>query len=163
MKALAGGILDHIADGVPPSSIAVIADDRVMRERIRHALEEHGCRVEDFRKGRGERRIDIFDQSVKLLSIPSAKGIEFQVVYVPAVTEANFPSSGDDPEAADRARRALYTAMTRCTWELHLSATEKGFSALLIELGNSCAEIRWGLRTKARVARGNLVVVGSER
>lgn len=134
LDAVALSIADRIAAGLSPSLIAVLIDDKRVRAKLRGKLDELEVRSEDFTKSRADRRIDIFDQSVKLLTVASAKGIEFQVTYVPLVTETNFPSGDDDGETADRARRILYTAMTRCAWELRLSAHGSSRSALLREL-----------------------------
>lgn len=134
LDAVALSIAERIAAGLSPSSIAVLIEDKEIRRMLRDRLEELEVRVEDFIKAGTDRRIDIFDQSVKLLTIASAKGIEFQVTYVPSVTETEFPSNDEDGETADRARRSLYTAMTRCAWALHLSAHGPNLSGLLSEI-----------------------------
>jgi hypothetical protein len=134
LDEIAFAIAEHIQEGVPPSSIAVLLDDQRQRAALRGKLEVLECRTEDFVKTKRERRIDIFDQSVKLLSVASAKGIEFQYIFVPGVTTAAFPATDQDGETADRARRVLYTAMTRCAWGLHLSAPAERASGLLREL-----------------------------
>jgi superfamily I DNA/RNA helicase len=123
-----------IGDGVPPSSIAVLIDNLAARRILRGKLEELECSTEDFIKPGADRSINIFEQSVKLLSVASAKGIEFQYVFVADVTAANFPAEDEDGETADRARRVLYTAMTRCSWNLQLSASGRQHSPLLSEL-----------------------------
>jgi superfamily I DNA/RNA helicase len=147
LDAVALDIAERIADGVPPSSIAVLIDDVERRRALGKRLEMLECRSEDYVKSRNDRRIDIFEQSVKLLNVASAKGIEFQLVYVPGVTEDRFPSADDDGETADRARRALYTAMTRCAWDLRLSAAGADRSGLLAELDKGCVEQREGPAT----------------
>lgn len=130
-----------LEQGWPASTIAVVLDDPVLRKRLRALLHETlGCPSEEFFKPKGERRIDIFEPSVKFLTVASAKGIEFQVLFVPNVTETAFPGRDDDGESADRARRMLYTAMTRSSWELRLSAPSKEASSLLAELDDEHME-----------------------
>jgi superfamily I DNA/RNA helicase len=138
LQAVAEDIAIHIESGVPPSSIGVLLDDARARRRLRDLLTLLDCHVEEFQKPNGEKFIDIFDPSVKLLTAASAKGIEFQVLFVPSVTEPQYPSSDSDGESADRARRVLYTAMTRCAYELQLSSPAGVKSNLLSELDQSC-------------------------
>ncbi len=61
---------------------------------------------------------------VILSTIHSAKGQEWDVVYVLNVADGNFPSefSTGKPELVEEERRLLYVAMTRARSELHLCA-----------------------------------------
>ncbi len=61
---------------------------------------------------------------VILSTIHSAKGQEWDVVYVLNVADGNFPSefSTGKPELIEEERRLLYVAMTRARNELHLCA-----------------------------------------
>jgi superfamily I DNA/RNA helicase len=117
----------------------VLADSST-RKAIREHLRELGCPSEEFEKADGSKRIDLFQPSVKLLTRGSAKGIEFAVLFLPRVTARAFPASDSDGEAADRARRDLYTAMMRCAWMLRLSSTTGERSPLLDELKSDCVE-----------------------
>ncbi|GBD31048.1 DNA helicase II [bacterium HR32] len=67
---------------------------------------------------------------MKLVTIHSAKGIEFPVVFIVGVTEDAFPSEGP-AEEVERARRVLYTAIMRAGWRLTLSAVRGRASGLL--------------------------------
>jgi DNA helicase-2/ATP-dependent DNA helicase PcrA len=64
---------------------------------------------------------------VILSTIQSAKGQEWDIVYVLNVAEGNFPSgaSAGKPEMLEEERRLLYVAMTRACNELHLCAPLK--------------------------------------
>ena len=128
-----------VRDGVSPSSIGVLADSST-RKAIYEHLRELGCPSEEFEKADGSKRIDLFQPSVKLLTRGSAKGIEFSVLFLPRVTARAFPASDSDGEAADRARRDLYTAMMRCAWMLRISSTTGERSPLLDELKADCVE-----------------------
>ncbi|MEO0575739.1 MAG: ATP-dependent helicase [Pseudomonadota bacterium] len=70
----------------------------------------------------------LLDEDYLILStVHSAKGQEWDNVYVLNVTDGNFPSefaAGDD-KAIDEERRLLYVAMTRAKNELHLMAPLK--------------------------------------
>ena len=61
---------------------------------------------------------------VILSTIHSAKGQEWDVVYILNVSDGNFPSefSTGKPELVEEERRLLYVAMTRARNELHLCA-----------------------------------------
>ena len=61
---------------------------------------------------------------VILSTIHSAKGQEWDIVYVLNVADGNFPSefSTGKPEMIEEERRLLYVAMTRARNELHLCA-----------------------------------------
>jgi DNA helicase-2/ATP-dependent DNA helicase PcrA len=64
---------------------------------------------------------------VILSTIHSAKGQEWDIVYVLNVSDGNFPSefSAGKPEMVEEERRLLYVAMTRARNELHLCAPLK--------------------------------------
>jgi DNA helicase II / ATP-dependent DNA helicase PcrA len=64
---------------------------------------------------------------VILSTIHSAKGQEWDIVFVLHVADGNFPSefSTGKPEMVEEERRLLYVAMTRARSELHLCAPLK--------------------------------------
>jgi DNA helicase-2/ATP-dependent DNA helicase PcrA len=64
---------------------------------------------------------------VILSTIHSAKGQEWDNVYILNVSDGNFPSefSTGKPEMIEEERRLLYVAMTRARNELHLCAPLK--------------------------------------
>jgi DNA helicase-2/ATP-dependent DNA helicase PcrA len=64
---------------------------------------------------------------VTLSTIHSAKGQEWDIVYVLNVSDGNFPSefATGKPELIEEERRLLYVAMTRARNELHLCAPLK--------------------------------------
>lgn len=123
-----------VEEGVPPSSIGVLVDTEGRKKLVQY-LDDLDCRTEDYQKqATGTKSIDVYAQSVKLLPTLSAKGLEFQYLFIPQVTEARYPSHNQSQSRHDRARRDLYTAMMRCAWSLHLSAVEGQESGLLAEL-----------------------------
>jgi DNA helicase-2/ATP-dependent DNA helicase PcrA len=67
----------------------------------------------------------LLDEDYLVLStVHSAKGQEWEAVYVLNVTDGSFPSefAAGRPELIDEERRLLYVAMTRARNELHLLA-----------------------------------------
>ena len=67
------------------------------------------------------------EEYVVLSTIHSAKGQEWDFVYVLNVADGNFPSefAAGKPELLEEERRLLYVAMTRARNELHLCAPLK--------------------------------------
>lgn len=133
LQDVAASIAVRIEDGTPPSAIGVLLDSPTARRTMESFLADLEIRAEDH-AGDGYKRVTLAAPTVKLLGVGSAKGLEFPVLYVPAVSSERFPARVQDPEGADRSRRLLYMAMTRCAWELTLSAVSKKRSPLLGEL-----------------------------
>lgn len=133
LQDVAASIAVRVEEGTPPSAIGVLLDSPAARRAIQRHLADLEVHAEDH-VGDGYKGVTLAAPSVKLLGVGSAKGLEFPVLYVPAVTSERFPATAGDPEGADRSRRLLYMAMTRCAWELTLSAVAKKKSPLLAEL-----------------------------
>ncbi len=66
-------------------------------------------------------------ESVTLMSVHAAKGLEFHSVYVAGLEENIFPHSRSqlDPEQAEEERRLMYVAMTRAANNLYLFYTKR--------------------------------------
>lgn len=70
--------------------------------------------------------IDNYDEntdSVVLMTIHSAKGLEFPIVFLPGLEEGVFPSHQSlfDPEQVEEERRLMYVAVTRAKEKLIIS------------------------------------------
>ncbi len=64
-------------------------------------------------------------ETVKLMTIHAAKGMEFSNVFLCGLNEGVFPSRRiDTPEGMEEERRLAYVAMTRAKTGLHLSEAE---------------------------------------
>ena len=75
---------------------------------------------------------DDYDESedyVTLMTVHSAKGLEFPVVFVTGLEEGVFPGmrAGIDPEEMEEERRLCYVALTRAKDKLYLSRAESRF------------------------------------
>ncbi|MBI2940219.1 MAG: AAA family ATPase [Chloroflexi bacterium] len=100
----------------PPQHVAVLASYRawlaecsrcLIQERVPHRV------IVDTKQA------NLAEPTVKLVTIHSAKGLDFPVVYLASLTRRGFfgPARGDSPAA----RRLLYVAMTRASEHLVLS------------------------------------------
>ncbi|MBQ0049686.1 MAG: UvrD-helicase domain-containing protein [Bacteroidales bacterium] len=70
------------------------------------------------------------EQRVTLMTIHSAKGLEFPIVFVVGLEEELFPSqkAGEEgPRALEEERRLMYVAMTRAGEQLYLSCASSRF------------------------------------
>ena len=69
------------------------------------------------------------DDAAVLMTIHSAKGLEFPVVFIAGMEERIFPSmrSVSDPESLSEERRLCYVAMTRAKEKLYITKTERRF------------------------------------
>lgn len=69
---------------------------------------------------------DVFDDSVQLMTLHSAKGLEFPVVYLAGMEEELFPHylSMHDPKALEEERRLCYVGVTRAMKKLFMTHAE---------------------------------------
>ena len=74
----------------------------------------------------GDAQADGFEDSVQLMTLHSAKGLEFPTVFVTGVEEGLFPHSmsADDPDRLEEERRLCYVGMTRAKQQLYLTHAE---------------------------------------
>ena len=74
----------------------------------------------------GEAQADQFEDSVQLMTLHSAKGLEFPVVFLVGVEENLFPHkmSIDDPGGIEEERRLCYVGITRAMQKLYMTYAE---------------------------------------
>ncbi|MBU2883372.1 DNA helicase II [Psychrosphaera sp. B3R10] len=74
----------------------------------------------------GESQADAFEDAVQLMTLHSAKGLEFPMVFLVGVEEGMFPSqqSSDAPERLEEERRLAYVGMTRAMEKLFITHAE---------------------------------------
>ena len=76
-------------------------------------------------------RVDEESDRVLLMTLHSAKGLEFRHVYLAGMEDGLFPGSmsiySDNPDAIEEERRLCYVAMTRAKEHLHLSFVQERF------------------------------------
>ena len=74
----------------------------------------------------GEHEADEFEDSVQLMTLHSAKGLEFPVVFIAGVEEGLFPHkmSLEEPGRLEEERRLCYVGVTRAMHKLYLTHAE---------------------------------------
>ncbi|OUR73203.1 DNA helicase II [Methylophaga sp. 41_12_T18] len=77
----------------------------------------------------GENQADQWEDCVQLMTLHSAKGLEFPAVFMVGMEEGLFPGqkSSDDPARLAEERRLCYVGMTRARKNLYLLYTESRF------------------------------------
>ncbi|WP_418139539.1 DNA helicase II [Oceanimonas smirnovii] len=110
----------------------------------------------------GEGQADQFDDAVQLMTLHSAKGLEFPLVFMVGVEEGMFPSqlSAEESSRLEEERRLAYVGMTRAMEKLYISHAESRRlygremfhrpSRFIKELPADCLE---EIRLKAKVTR----------
>lgn len=74
----------------------------------------------------GEEQADEYEDSIQLMTLHSAKGLEFPVVFLAGCEEELFPHylSMNDPRGMEEERRLCYVGMTRAMRKLYMTYAE---------------------------------------
>ena len=83
-------------------------------------------------------------EKVTLMTVHSAKGLEFRNVFVVGMEENLFPSgmAGDSPRAMEEERRLFYVAITRAEEHCFLSFAKTRFRYVKMEFGSPSRFLR---------------------
>ena len=114
---------------VTPRDIAVLAPQERMLETIRTRFEQLGIPCVSYKSD----DFGIFENGVKLITMHSAKGLEFPVVFLAHVDEGTIPWHQGAPsqekiielsreENLQSWRRLFYVSMTRAAYRLYILA-----------------------------------------
>jgi superfamily I DNA/RNA helicase len=142
LAAIAERIDALVQVGMPPSNVAVLIEGFGRQRQLESLLQARSIRIERHVKANGRKSLDIFDPSVKVLAPSSAKGLEFQVVFVPGITERRYPTAPVPGVDLAHRRRQLYVSMTRAGYSLVLPSHSPGESGLLRELDQQFVRVR---------------------
>lgn len=112
---VADRVSDRVASGLAASDIAILARTKALLQPLEQALARRKVPLQSM-ASQSIRSFDWSAPSVKLLTLHSAKGLEFPVVHI-----AGLQAMPLKDETLDDAARLLYVGMTRATQELTLS------------------------------------------
>jgi hypothetical protein len=135
-ELLAERVSAALSAGSELDEVSVLCRAKYLLQPIEAALSKRGIAVQSM-YSRAARDFDWSVPSVKLLTMHSAKGLEFPIVFVAGLQA--LPMRG---ESIEEAVRLLYVAMTRSTRELTLSA--HGRSPIVDRVRSSLSAITAG-------------------
>jgi len=136
-KAIAEKILDLAGDNqFRLSDFAILCPTLQLCNEIKTRLDQ----LEIPYILRDDEQFDILEDKIKVLTIHSAKGLEFPVVFIAGLHNGVLPNlirSVDDEEAGialERERTLLYVAITRAAEALYLVSSKENPSSFLNEI-----------------------------
>lgn len=132
-ELIAERVAKAASEGKSLNDVAVLFRTRIRMQGVSRALQRKGIAVQAM-QAQGATRFDWSKPSVKLITLHSAKGLEFPLVFI-----AGLDSMPLMNEPLDEEIRVLYVGMTRSTHELVL--TTAGNSAIVQRVKNSLEAI----------------------
>lgn len=91
---------------------------------------------------------------IYMVTIHSAKGLEFDYVIILDVNESNFVSAVEDFELNDQIRKLLYTSLTRARKNAYIFSSEMEYSKMLDDIDKELIKMR-DLRVKPQEGADN--------
>ena len=109
---------DALANGASPDDFAVLCHSRRLADLVGKQLQKQGLPVLVANE---QRRRELFSggASVKVMTMHSSKGLEFDTVFIPGICE--LASYDTDADRRQQQVRLLYVAMTRALRQLGIS------------------------------------------
>lgn len=141
-KAEEGKILISLLRELNDDETVIGIPYRSKKERyfISKILKEEGIKFEEVDK---ENRWSLLEGGIKLVTMHSAKGLEFDIIIIPMVNQGIIPKEADSDDKNDdfleSERSLLYVAMTRARDELYLITSKE--SQFISELDEKLYEI----------------------
>jgi hypothetical protein len=113
----------HDAQDIPWSDMCITYRSKWMGEHLYKAMQSSGVPCQWLSDAKAKKQFSTVDDSVKLMTMHSSKGLEFPVVAVSGI--GYMPVDGNDKISE---AKLLYVAMTRSTEKLLLTShRESGF------------------------------------
>ncbi len=121
-----------------PSDFALLCPTEAFCDMSTQGLRAHGLRTMLYR----DPQFDVLDDCIKIMTIQSAKGLEFPVVFLMGVTDGILPSRQGmqhlEPEERnlfmEQQRSLCYVGMTRAAEVLYIMTTQGAESMFVKEL-----------------------------
>lgn len=128
----------HAERGVAWADMCVACPDRCIGDRLHRYLKASSIPVHWLSDSQSKRCFSPSEDTVKLMTMHSSKGLEFPFVVVCGTH--TLPRAEDDAERVAADAKLLYVAMTRSTERLLVTASaERGFAARLKAMLGSAA------------------------
>jgi superfamily I DNA/RNA helicase len=121
-----------------PGDIAILTRLTDAVDKIKNRLESRNIPCVHFR----DNHFQIFENEVKVITINSAKGLEFPVVFLADLNEGSLPRDllREDPEDMEvnlrKERQILYVGMTRASERLYMTCTRATRSRFLNDVNS---------------------------
>lgn len=103
-------------EGTQWKDVAILCHTKAIIAKVGQVFAASGIPIACITSGTAKSSLDVEQDTVKIISIPSSKGLEFPVVVLPAVGEKRHPRVTEADEA-----KLLYVGMTRATNRLIVS------------------------------------------
>ncbi|WP_205694476.1 3'-5' exonuclease [Crenobacter cavernae] len=121
VEKIADWLRERHRSGVPYGEMAVLYRVRYQGERVKAGLEKLGFEIDWLTENHRSRDLSPALHKVKLVTMHSSKGLEFNSVAIAEVSSLPYRDSPPAQEA-----KLLYVAMTRATEALLLTGARKG-------------------------------------
>ena len=127
-----------------------------MYQKIANALK---CLLDEAALDAGDAQAESFEDSVQMMTLHSAKGLEFQRVFLTGMEDGLFPHkmSQDDPERLEEERRLCYVGITRAKEQLYELCRASGIAwprhGRLSRFVKEAPELMSEIRLKSQVSR----------
>ena len=107
-------------------SLARDVEGRDLQEQVDHVIYASGL-VDFFKKDKGEKGETRVENCVQLMTMHSAKGLEFPLVFLSGMEDGLFPHqrSINDPNGLEEERRLCYVGITRAREALYVTYAEQ--------------------------------------
>lgn len=132
--------------GVPLQNVGILCGTRPLADALLQALRDADIATETY-ESKTQRCINITHPSVKLLTMRSAKGLDFPHVYLVGLTQDGIPGSPSGATAEDvqrdgleMQRRLLYTSMIRAGQTLVMTTIAGKEHALLADISDELCQ-----------------------
>jgi DNA helicase II / ATP-dependent DNA helicase PcrA len=146
------------ADGLSDTPIERAGQQEITRQRdlaqivdLAADFEDGALTAKDF-VDHLEERFGTGARGVNLLTLHSAKGLEFDAVFVPSLEEGELPYKRAADAAVPEERRLLYVGITRAKRFLHVTWSIKRPSRFVAEIKPAAAPGDGGAKPSARPA-----------
>lgn len=116
--------------GIKPDDWLLMLDDIQESARNQTTLEEWEAYIdkykEELKEGLSKEKCN--EDTVQIMTMHGAKGLEFEIVFIPDVNEGTIPyRKAVLAEDVEEERRMLYVAMTRAKTRLHMTFLKKHY------------------------------------